>query len=370
MEKTKKQPTLWGNVKALFFGVLVALLLVEIVLRIFQPFPFRIKHGKIILPANQQIIHKNPAGSKLEPVVYYTRNSLGMRGAELPKQPEQYTKIITIGGSTTECSYNSDSLTWPELLKTKLQQRGINNLWLNNAGLDGTSTFGHLLLLQEHILSLKPDYIIFLTGVNDMEETAMGGFDAYHSNEWNTSSAKGLFRSLLQKTETGALVENIYRYRIARKKGMTHRVVDYATQPKLILTEAQMQAEANKQSHYLGAYRARILKLDSICKANGIVPVFLTQPSLYASFTDPATGIDFTNLQTATGRNAQLQGMILSRYNDVLLQLSKEQRIRLIDLATAMHKNSAYYYDYSHYTSTGTKVVAQIVADSMVSILR
>ncbi len=364
MEKAKKKPTLWGNVKALFLGVMVALLLVEVLLRIFQPFPFRVKHGKIILPANQQITHQNPGSPKLEPVIHYTRNSIGLRGAELPKQPEQYVKIITIGGSTTECSYNSDSLTWPELLKGKLQQH-IPNLWLNNAGLDGTSTFGHLLLLQEHMLSLKPDYIIFLTGVNDMEENAMGGFDTYHSNEWDTHNLKSFFRSLMKKTEIGALAENIYRYRIARKQGMTHRIVDYAKQRQLIISDTDMQLQAEEQSRYTGAYRKRILQLDSICKANGIIPIFLTQPSLYASFTDPATGLDFGNIQTTKGRNAQLQGMILSRYNNVLLHLRDENKINLIDLATGMPKNSTYYYDYTHYTSAGTKVVAQIVADSI-----
>lgn len=369
MEKVKKQPTLWGNVKALFFGVLVAFLLVEVLLRIFQPFPFRVKHGKIVLPANQQISHQNLGSPKLEPVIHYTRNSLGLRGAELPKRPERYVKIITIGGSTTECSYNSDSLTWPELLKNKLQQH-IPNLWLNNAGLDGTSTYGHLLLLQEHILSLKPNYIIFLTGVNDMEESTMGGFDTYHSNEWDTHSLKSFFRSLMKKTEIGALAENIYRYRIARKQGMTHRVVDYAKQPKLIINDADMRLQANEQSRYTGAYRKRILQLDSICKANNIIPIFLTQPSLFASFIDPTTGLDFTNIQTTNGRNAQLQGMILDRYNDVLLQLRNSQNINLIDLAAIMPKNSAYYYDYTHYTSAGTRIVAQIVADSIGRYMR
>lgn len=369
MEKVKKQPTLWNNVKALVFGVLVALLLVEVLLRIFQPFSFRVKHGKIVLPANQQITHNNPGSPKLEAIIHYTRNSIGLRGAELPKHPEQYVKIITIGGSTTECSYNSDSLTWPELLKNKLQQH-IPNLWLNNAGLDGTSTFGHLLLLQEHILSLKPNYIIFLTGVNDMEESAMGGFDTYHSNEWDTHSLKSFFRSLMKKTEIGALAENIYRYRIARKQGMTHRVVDYAKQPQLLISEADMQLQAAEQSYYTGAYRKRILQLDSICKANNIIPIFLTQPSLYASFIDPTTGLDFTNIQTSNGRNAALQGMILDRYNDVLLHLRNENKINLIDLAIAMPKKSTYYYDYTHYTSAGTKVVAQIVADSISSFIK
>ncbi len=365
METVKKRPSFWGNVKALFFGLLVSLFLIELILRIFHPFPFRIKHGKIVLPANQHIVHKNPLSNKLEPVIYYSRNSMGLRGDEMPKDPKQFIKIITIGGSTTECSYNSDSLTWPELLKNNLRKTIASNIWLDNAGLDGTSTFGHIILLQDHIVSLHPDYVIFLTGVNDMEEKAMGGFDTYHSNEMDTRSVKDYLRSLARKTEIGALIENMYRYRIAYNKGLVHREVNYAKEPRVVIDSSTIQKEVTGQAPYLAAYRNRILKLDAICRVNHIKAIFLTQPSLFASFIDLTTGIDFTNLQISEGRNAQLQGSILSEYNNLLMQLNNEHKIVAINIATAMPHDSRYYYDYTHYTSAGTKVVAQIVSDSL-----
>jgi lysophospholipase L1-like esterase len=369
MEQHKKKPTLWGNVKALFFGVLVSLLLVEIILRVFNPIPFRVKHGKIVLPANQKVVHKNPNSNKLEKEIHYSRNSLGMRGDEMPADPKHWLKIITIGGSTTECSYNSDSLTWPELLKTNLRKTVAPNVWMNNAGLDGTSTFGHIILLKDHIVSLHPDYVIFLTGVNDMEEKEMGGFDKYNSTEWDTRSLKDWFRSLIRKTETGALIENLYRSRVAYRKGLTHREVNYAKEKTVNVTLPESLAQLTAQKEYVGAYSRRILTLDSICKANNIKAIFLTQPSLFASFTDPATGIDFTNLQINEGRNATTQGMILDTYNIVLLQLGEQGKIKAINLAAAMPKDSRYFYDYTHYTSVGTKVVAQIVSDSLQAII-
>ena len=369
MEQHKKKPTLWSNVKALFFGVLVSLLLIELLLRAFHPIPFRVKHGKIVLPANQHITHKNPQSNKLEHIISYSRNSLGLRGEEMPAKQNEWIKIITIGGSTTECSYNSDSLTWPELLKNKLRKRVAPNIWINNAGLDGTSTFGHIILLKDHIVNLHPDYVIFLTGVNDMEEKAMGGFDTYHSDEWDTKSIKGFLRTLILKTEIGALIENLYRSRIAYRKGLTHREVNYAKANRIVLDSVAISIEVDAQSEYLSAYRKRILTLDSICEANNIKAIFLTQPSLFASFTDTPTGLDFTTLEITTGRNAVTQGKILQRYNDVLLQLASEGKIKTINLALAMPKDSRYFYDYTHYTSVGTKIVAQIVCDSIQTII-
>lgn len=369
MEQTKKKPTFWSNVKALIFGVLVSLVLLEVCLRIFHPIPFRIKHGNIVLPAFQKVVHNNPQSNKLEHVISYSRNSMGLRGEELPQDAGKWIKIVTIGGSTTECSYNSDSLTWPELLKANLRKTIAPNIWVNNAGLDGTSTFGHILLLKDHIVSLHPDYVIFLTGVNDMEEKAMGGFDTYHSDEWDKRSVKDFLRSLIRKTETGALVENLYRSRVAYKRGLTHREVNYAKVNHIAVDSVTMAEQVASQSQYLDAYRKRILTLDSICRANHIKAIFLTQPSLFASFTDPATGLDFTMLEITAGRNAETQGKILQRYNDVLLQLSNEGKIKTINLAAAMPKDSRYFYDYTHYTSIGTKVVAQIVSDSLQEII-
>src|ERR1700735_2640061 len=66
----------------LFF---VTLLLMEVALRIYDPFHFRIKGEKILLPINERepiITRINP---KLDPEIVNTRNSLGFRGPEAPK---------------------------------------------------------------------------------------------------------------------------------------------------------------------------------------------------------------------------------------------------------------------------------------------
>jgi hypothetical protein len=156
---------------------------------------------------------------------------------------------------------------------------------------------------------------------------------------------------------------------VAYRQGLTHREVDYAKANHITIDSTTMQKEVEAQSEYLGAYRKRLLALDSICKVNKIKAIFLTQPSLFAAFTDPATGLDFSMLEISKGRNATLQGKILQRYNDVVLSLRNEGNINVVDMASAMPKNSRYFYDYTHYTSVGTKVVAQIVSDSLQSVI-
>lgn len=366
MDKEKKKTGFWGNLLAVLIGTVVALLIVEIVLRVFHPIPFRVQHGKIILPANQKIVRKNTVSPKLEPVIYYSRNSIGLRGEEMPPDPENWIKIIAIGGSTTECSYNSDSLTWPEVLKRELREKIQPKIWVNNAGLDGTTTYGHMILLRDHIVQMHPDYVLFLVGINDTEKDDDHGFDLYHSDSFNKRNIKEVFRSLLKKTETGALIENLYRYRIAYNKGLVHRQVDYSKQGELFLSFDTIMKHVTAQAPYLTAYKQRILALDSVCKANHIKAIFLTQPSLFGSFTDPTTGLDFTRIVTTGGRNSVLEKNILELYNDVLRNLHKEGKIITIDMAGAMPKDSKFYYDFTHYTSRGTDTFGRLLSRQLV----
>lgn len=187
MQNGKKN--IWSKFKALCFGIFFGLLLCEIILRIYNPFPFSIKKGRLVLPANQSKVFKNKWISKLDENIYYSRNSLGFRGPEMPAEKKDLLSVITIGGSTTECKFLSDSCTWSSLLYEKLHQQN-KNIWLNNAGIDGHSTFGHLLLLKEYVLKLKPRYAIFMTGINDEELERPDEFDLMTEKKINTRSLK------------------------------------------------------------------------------------------------------------------------------------------------------------------------------------
>src|SRR5277367_5478933 len=114
----------------------------EIFLRIYNPFHFRIKGDKIILPVSQVTTIRNNINPKLDSVIINTRNKLGFRGPEMPENFKNYLSIITVGGSTTECKFLNDDKTWP-YLTGKILENYFRNIWLNNAGLDGHSTYGH-----------------------------------------------------------------------------------------------------------------------------------------------------------------------------------------------------------------------------------
>ncbi len=94
---------------------------------------------------------------------------------------------------------------------------------------------------------------------------------------------------------------------------------------------------------------------------HGIEPVFITQPTLYGPGIDPATGVDLGKVKLGENLNGALMFAVVEMYNHTLRQVAAKDHVLLIDLARELPRNSAYYYDYLHYTEAGAAAVAEII---------
>ena len=357
------------RIKAAGGGILAGLLLCELALRIYNPSPAAVRNGHLILPANQKKVFSNTWISKLDTKIFYSRNSLGFRGPEPPAEISNLMSVITVGGSTTECKFLSDSCTWPARLYQRLHKEHPD-FWLNNAGIDGHTTFGHLLLVKEYILKIKPKYILLMTGVNDVELDQPDEFDRMSEKKINTSSARMLLKSLAGHTELGRAFLNYFQLRAASRKGLAHREIDFRKLVDNPLADSIMNLRLKAQLPYLTGYGKRVDSLVRLCQQAGITPILVTQPSLYGVYTDPATGVTvggnwFAN--DPNGENCRLMESVLESYNDVLRSFSG--RVPVIDLSRQMPKNSAFFYDFTHFTNAGASQAAAILDIELRNIL-
>ncbi|MEJ8816810.1 SGNH/GDSL hydrolase family protein [Lacibacter sp. H407] len=357
------------NLKALFFGLLVALVLCEIILRIYNPFTNFTKQGKLVLPANQQTVFDNQWIKQLDSKIHYSRNALGFRGPMPTDSISKLNSIITIGGSTTECRFLSDSTTWSFLLGEKLKD-SIPNLWVNNAGIDGHSTFGHLHLLKEYVIKLKPKYVFLLTGVNDVETKQPEGFDLMNDNRIHYNSFKQFLKSVMNKTEIGSTIFQFYAIKLAYKKGLIHKEVDFKILADTSYSPAYIHDVIAQQKNYLVGYATRLQEIINICKANNVKPVLLTQPSLYGAYTDSATGIKMDTKYFAdnSAKNNLLQEQVLEKYNNIVRSFATQTTV--IDLSRLMPKNTSYYYDFIHFNKKGAEKIADVLSKELLPVLR
>jgi len=364
----KKGTTLYKIRKKFLYGLYLffaVFLLLEIALRIYNPFHLRLKGDKIVLPVNRQEIISNTINPKLDARILNTRNSLGFRGPE-PPADSSYLSIITVGGSTTECHFLNDDKTWPHLLGRSIAD-SFNRTWLNNAGLDGHSSFGHQVLLNDYLIKLKPKVILFLTGINDIENDQ----PTFH-DKLNMRGAYPDFKHyLFENSEVLNLALNIVRgWRAQRFNNTTDRMLVLSPEKNERIPMATMAQQMDAQQPYLANFRKREMQLIDTCCKHGILPVFITQADQFGFGTDSLTQANLELFSMSPGKNGLQEWTILEMYNEVTRQLCKDMGVDCIDLAARMPKNSLYFYDNVHFTNAGAAKTAGIVSEGIIPVLR
>jgi lysophospholipase L1-like esterase len=361
------------NLVVLLVSLVVVLGFCELILRIYNPLGFRIKGDKIILPINKkEIIHHEHGLGKLDKVVVHQRNSLGFRGPEPPADFARDLTIVTVGGSTTECFDLAEDRTWPHDLGVNLKRR-FKDLWLNNAGLSGNSTFGHYILMKDYLVKLRPKVVIFLVGINDLGIRGERDFDQ-RIHDVNFRSLERFLASAAVHSELATAALNLYRYYFP-KSVMINNQNDPQETDLTKLRHFEVSAAARTailkehRDHYLRPYKSRLEKLLAICREHQIAPVLVTQPVLYGEGVDAATGVDLGHRFVAQDMDGATAWQVLELYNGVTREVGREQGVLVIDLAREMPKNSAYYYDLMHFTNAGAAKVADLIEAQLTPFL-
>jgi hypothetical protein len=351
------------DVVLVLLGILIALSMVEGVLRFYNPFGFRMRGDKIVLPVNRtQVIH-NKESSKLDKLVVNKKNSLGFRGEEPPADFNDWLTVVTVGGSTTECLALNESKSWPYVLGNKLKEN-FPKLWLNNAGFGGQSTFGHMVLLRDFLIKLRPKSVIFLVGTNDV---GRGGFSIQDKNLLGINQFRLLEKALItmaNHSEVCSVLLNLYRFyfpvSITDLGDIGEVDIRSLKQREISATMEKKTIESHEQK-YLTYYRQRLAELIELAQRNQIDPVLITQPMLYGDAVDDVTGVNLHNIIAPGDNNGGLRWKIMELYNDVTRQVGKERGVLVIDLARRLPKSSRYFYDLSHYSNEGAAKVAAII---------
>ena len=345
------------TVRYIVFLFILVVALLEIALHIFNPFNFRIKGDRIVLETNKKYTIDNSRVPVLDRKIYHTRNELGFRGPSKPTDAAKHLSIIAIGGSTTECFYLDDTKTWPQLLYQQLKD-SIPDVWLNNAGLAGHSTHAHSLLLKEHILPLRPDVILLLTGANDIRrEKAEGTSNRFLSFFSNHSQLYNVFT-------------NFRRLREAEKRNLTDTYIDLKNADSLHLSDEYINNYLSNESSWVHAYTARLQRIIRTCRSNNITPILITQPSMVGKGIDPKSGVSLENIKLNDRENGKLWWMMLEKYNDGTREVARDSNVPLIDLARHLPQSSEYFYDIVHFTNAGASETAAILHDSLLHLLR
>jgi lysophospholipase L1-like esterase len=356
-----------GRLALLLAGSAAALGLAEAVLRLLDPFQERLRGDQLRLPHHVQFVIDNTTNPRLDGRIRHSKNALGFRGPDLPRDRHGRLLTFAVGGSTTECFYLSDGRDWPAVVAGRLRC-AVPRLWMNNSGLDGFSSFGPRHLLEQRILRLRPNVVLFLEGVTDVGREDLDRLPSPSGVEL-LARHSGLVSTFL----------NAWRTRQATARGLRHYAMDLRSAQHMPTDRARLARGLRRHERaFLPGYRERLEQLVELCQAHAALPVLVTQPALFGSGRDDLTGVDLETLSAGDSLgwgsvggerwNGAMSWALLESYNDVTRSVSAAYGVPLIDLAR-MRKSSRFYYDVIHFTNEGAAEVARIVAAELCPIL-
>lgn len=394
---------------------------------LFDPFHIQTKPEAHFYPkANKDQSYsffiRNPyiSEDKVDPYIKVTRNKRGMRGEDFDPKVHKH-EVFFIGGSTTECIILSDGTTWVDLLKSNLEKDpniDMSDTWFGNGGVNGQSTFGHLFFVKEFYLKYKPKVFVFLLGANELNRFYLdekhrplvdfgrkkdSNYHLIHKarslaekqkdreltyadhfwlfvHEYKDYSNILLNLSELRNREYTKKLANSYHHDLQLEK-LNHLEVEsfagvnYEFEVKLDKLEqkevdqSRIKEELQKQIEFQEEVKKNYLELIKISKENGILPIFITQPTLYGPGVDPTTGVNLETMIIQSGNANFGQGLtgkemwqMTNSYNELLKTTARENNVPVIDLANLMPRDSKYYYDYIHFSKAGARKVANILS--------
>lgn len=343
--------------------VLVTALLCEVVLRVYNPVELPLRGTDIVLPANKHLVFENPLeDSQLDARIVVDYNGIGFRGPDPPPDFAQRYTIFTVGGSTTHSARQGNGKDWTSHVRNALDDH-FANTWINNAGLEGHSTFGHIYLLEQFLVDLQPDMVMFLIGINDRGRDQERIYDSHHRVD------QSLVETLVARSELLSTALVLWRVSRAQEMGLRHWEFDLGELPKYDVEHEDREVVlAEHRAKYVEPYRERVMTLVRDCRENGIEPALITQPALFGDGIDPHTGLEIGDVD-AGKISASLSFATLELYNDVLREMRDQHGVFVVDLAREMPKDSSLFYDWVHFTNEGARVVGEIVARRLIEHL-
>lgn len=283
-------------------------------------------------------------------------NRWGLRGDEPPDDWERYTTIVAVGGSTTMCRFQDDANTWTAHLQDILQETDPK-VWVGNAGLEGHSTSGHVVVMREVVGKLKPDVVLFLVGTNDLAKSLVVDIDRLEATR-----APIFFRSQLFR-----LGWSYWQLLSASGVPTGEAYQDFVPEPVDPSSLTPLPDDLRAMLPSLTAFEENINTLIDMGQEMGVEVMFLTQPALYADtpYWAQFSGSSYWLSDQQVVVSAATWWRMLDIFNQALLRICEERNVTCFDLGAAIPHNITFFGDNVHFTDAGTALVAQRVAAAL-----
>jgi lysophospholipase L1-like esterase len=249
--------------------------------------------------------------------------------------------IAFLGGSTTECAALDEDQRFPALVSQLLEAQGLKVNTLN-AGVSGNTTQDALNILLNHMNQDGPDVAVLMEAANDVG--VLIGDGSYRTREAEIVTPATALRWPLQLASS--------RLWLA---GALRSYLTLATIPPPEVGDPAHAAEPPPAPP--AEFVKRLRAFAALCRAFGIDPVLMTQPSVKTpSALTP---------RWVTAKNQQA-------FNDAIRSVAAEEQVPLVDLARHLEDDvpgweepNRVFYDGIHVTADGSRIYADYITQRL-----
>lgn len=256
---------------------------------------------------------------------------------------EAITKILFLGGSTTESNEVDEPFRFPALVERLLNDHYLILVEAWNGGVRGHTTVDSINLLLSNAAYAQATHVVLMHNINDRLLLAFQ--DGYQSNlgvsgdtEWE--KVKEASNDFVTAFWDFASYHSNLLFAARMHFARFHPFSGERLSP--VVSEDTIDLEDLKLEQHALIYRAYIEAFIGLNTALNKVPIIMTQP-----LGRPSKGQD--------------------RFNDVLREVALTQQVKIIDLDTLLPRDreGLFLSDFIHMNNEGGKALGHIIAGEL-----
>ena len=279
-------------------------------------------------------------------------------------------EIVFLGGSTTECMYVRPATRFPHLVGRLLEDRSGLKINSINAGKSGNHTMHLVLNYLGKVAPRRPRFVVLMEAVNDI------GILTKENSYWNDD--KELFLVERKWTLWDLTYREVRRGLSTIEEGITSAFVTRsptqaptAKSPVADLDEAKVRRQEELLGELLrNSFEPALRSFVRLARAWGSEPILMTQVYLGGGSDDGAAS-DFLSPEALRQGNFDRAsfGSLHNYANAIVRHVAVSEDAVVIDLVGARRWTREDLYDGLHFTETGSRHVAEIVARALTPLI-
>jgi lysophospholipase L1-like esterase len=130
------------------------------------------------------------------------------------------------------------------------------------------------------------------------------------------------------------------------------------------------QKIAIDKPYLLGEFKMNLEEFINICRANGIIPVLMTQENRLKINPDPIIAAYLKRIEINQGITYPAYKDLFDSFNQTIREVGMAHAVPVIDLAQQVPPEKAYLYDVVHLTDEGSKLAARLIQQELIKLIK